>query len=838
MSNQQIRVTLTGDSTGLEGAGRRASRTLDDLVRSSGNSQRTLTQLNGVTAQSARQMALLAPQVTDVVTSLAGGMNPMLVLIQQGGQLRDVFGGIRPALAAVASLFTAKTIIVGGLAASVGILTKAYLDGTAQTERYRDMQALTGGAIGITRDQFERLIETSARASQATVQDARAIAEALGSTGRVGGAALGTLTAAALRYQAVSGKTSQEVSAMFADMAKDAYAWASRNNEAMNFATSGQLENIRAMRDAGDQQGALIATGELLIAHLRNQGDNLGWLERMIRGTSSAWSSFKDALTSIGRPDTTADVLGGLRQQLREVQASMRGMSPTWDGAALTGARRQEAALLQRIADIEANERDGRVRAGNRAVAAREEQERTARLNKLREATERLSGANSQYIKDLEAIAAAGRAGDITPAEQTRLLTELALRNAPPAPPKPRAPASTGDSEAAYQRMVRETIANRAPRLADMNAADYESIAKWERDQMIAQARASQQAAADAERNRERAVDQAARMGEQLADQAASINADLIVDDTRRAEAQLEIERQAIQRRIAMLAAAGADVRGLEDDLAAYMVARRAEATEALKPQWQKMLEGWRDTNRLMQDSWDGFNTQFIQGSEQTWIEMMRTGKLSAGKLVDLVLVEFARLQFRQQIAPLLGNLLGSLGSALGIPGLSGSAAAGSSGVNYSLSGSALGGSGSGLVIPNARGNAYSGLPSLSAYSGKVVSRPTFFAFARGAGVMGEAGDEGIFPLKRNSRGQLGVIASGGSGSGAAPSVVNNVIIKDAPPGTTQSSRRNNTGGLDIEVQIARVAVNAVAADAAAGGVASRTLAATFGLQRQAPQRN
>nr|WP_261460533.1 phage tail tape measure protein [Serratia entomophila] len=69
--------------------------------------------------------------------------------------------------------------------------------------------------------------------------------------------------------------------------------------------------------------------------------------------------------------------------------------------------------------------------------------------------------------------------------------------------------------------------------------------------------------------------------------------------------------------------------------------------------------------------------------------------------------------------------------------------------------------------VPNARGGIYAS-PSLSAYSGQVVSSPTLFAFARGAGLMGEAGPEAIMPLKRGADGSLGVRAIGGSQQAAA----------------------------------------------------------------------
>ncbi|XAG64237.1 phage tail tape measure protein [bacterium 19GA11TI05] len=74
--------------------------------------------------------------------------------------------------------------------------------------------------------------------------------------------------------------------------------------------------------------------------------------------------------------------------------------------------------------------------------------------------------------------------------------------------------------------------------------------------------------------------------------------------------------------------------------------------------------------------------------------------------------------------------------------------------------------------MANANGGVYNS-PSLSAYSGQVVHTPTMFAFAHGAGVMGEAGPEGIFPLRRGVDGKLGVVAKL-AGGGGEPLIQNN----------------------------------------------------------------
>lgn len=65
----------------------------------------------------------------------------------------------------------------------------------------------------------------------------------------------------------------------------------------------------------------------------------------------------------------------------------------------------------------------------------------------------------------------------------------------------------------------------------------------------------------------------------------------------------------------------------------------------------------------------------------------------------------------------------------------------------------------------NAKGGVYDST-DLSKFSNSIVSSPTMFAFAKGAGLMGEAGPEAIMPLTRASDGSLGVRALGAVGGG------------------------------------------------------------------------
>ncbi|MGJ0580208.1 phage tail tape measure protein [Xenorhabdus bovienii] len=94
-----------------------------------------------------------------------------------------------------------------------------------------------------------------------------------------------------------------------------------------------------------------------------------------------------------------------------------------------------------------------------------------------------------------------------------------------------------------------------------------------------------------------------------------------------------------------------------------------------------------------------------------------------------------------------------------------------------------------------AKGGALSSL-GLSAYSGQVVSNPTLFKFAHGAGLMGEAGPEAILPLKRGPDGALGVRAAGGTGNQTTIKV--DIVVHPDKNSEVKTTRGFESAGQDI----------------------------------------
>ena len=100
----------------------------------------------------ANAMRQLPAQFTDVFTQLAGGQNIGLILIQQGGQIRDSFGGVIPALRGVLAMLTPVNLAVAALTGGLGGAVYAFFEGRDQADKLTKSLILTGNAAGLTAD--------------------------------------------------------------------------------------------------------------------------------------------------------------------------------------------------------------------------------------------------------------------------------------------------------------------------------------------------------------------------------------------------------------------------------------------------------------------------------------------------------------------------------------------------------------------------------------------------------------------------------------------------------------------------------------------------------------
>jgi tape measure domain-containing protein len=114
--------------------------------------------------------------------------------------------------------------------------------------------------------------------------------------------------------------------------------------------------------------------------------------------------------------------------------------------------------------------------------------------------------------------------------------------------------------------------------------------------------------------------------------------------------------------------------------------------------------------------------------------------------------------------------------------------------INFALfgvmSGTGTGGGLLGSLFKSAKGNAFAKNGIVPFAYGGVVNRPTLFPFAKGIGLMGEAGPEAILPLRRGSDGRLGVSSSGGGSTVVNVSVdASGTAVEGDGPGANQMGR-------------------------------------------------
>ena len=138
-------------------------------------------------------------------------------------------------------------------------------------------------------------------------------------------------------------------------------------------------------------------------------------------------------------------------------------------------------------------------------------------------------------------------------------------------------------------------------------------------------------------------------------------------------------------------------------------------------------------------------------------------------------------------VLKIIQNVLVNMAVANGVSSIGSLFSFGASSAATASSGTAIQNAGANFTF-NAKGNVYDS-PSLSAYSNGVFQTPQLFAFAKGAGVFGEAGPEAIMPLTRAADGSLGVRAVGGGGGQSVSSAPQVYITIDGNGNTsTQTS--------------------------------------------------
>ncbi|QEI65497.1 phage tail tape measure protein [Escherichia coli] len=378
-------------------------------------------------------MRTLPAQFTDIATQLAGGQNPWLILLQQGGQVKDSFGGMIPMFRGLAGAITLPMVGVTSLAVATGALAYAWYLGDSTLSAFNKTLVLSGNQSGLTADRMLTL-SRAGQAAGLTFNQASESLAALVNAGVRGGEQFDAINQSVARFASASGVEVDKVAEAFGKLTTDPTSGLMAMARQFRNVTAEQIAYVAQLQRSGDEAGALQAANDIATKgfdeQTRRLKENMGTLETWADKTGKAFKSMWDAILDIGRPESSADMLASAQKAFDEAdkkwqwyqsRSQRRGKTASFR-ANLQGAwnDRENARLGLAAATLQSDmEKAGELAARDRAERDASQLKYTGEAQK---AYERLLTPLEKYTARQEELNKALKDGKILQADYNTLM--------------------------------------------------------------------------------------------------------------------------------------------------------------------------------------------------------------------------------------------------------------------------------------------------------------------------------------------------------------------------------------------------------------------------------
>ncbi|HCQ8609415.1 Prophage tail length tape measure [Klebsiella pneumoniae] len=457
----------------------------------------------GKTGQSAAQtafaMRMIPAQMTDIIVGLSTGQSPFMVLMQQGGQLKDMFGGIGPAIKGVSTYVMGLVNPFTLAAAAVGFLGLAYYKGTQEQDEFYKSLVLTGNLVGKTSGQLADMAARVSVAANSTTGAAASTLNQLVSSGKVAGDSLERVTTAIVKTSEATGIATDKLVGDFNDIAADPVAAITKLNDQYHFLTLATYNQIKALQDEGNQQDAArVATDAYANAMQQRANDihqNLGLLE-------SAWDSLGktakgawDAMLNIGREQTLTDKLSTLNENIAEAQKGQKD-GGFWNSFSARFTNLPEMIkqrdLLESVANLQGDVTKGQAKAKEAEQQRIKTQQEADRVNQ-----QYLSNADKRN-KAIKQQSEFLKAGAITAELYAKNVSRInELYKDPKSPKTPKGKAYTEDAATRLLDQINQQTAALQSQLDASDKLNSATQARVKFEQQIADLKSKTQLTAD-----------------------------------------------------------------------------------------------------------------------------------------------------------------------------------------------------------------------------------------------------------------------------------------------------------------------------------------------------
>lgn len=372
--------------------------------------EKTQAQL-GKTSQSAAQtanaMRMIPAQMTDIVVGLSTGQSPFMVLMQQGGQLKDMFGGIGPAIKGVGTYVMGLVNPYSVAAASVGLLTYAVYQNRQEIDAATKIATTSLGANG---DAAERLALNMVAISDKTGQAIDEVSSMFITTNDGASEAINKLIDVGFSYDEARTKVAQykdsaNFTALNADIDK-------HRREILKIGDSWtaaaiEVKNYYTAADKGRQN---VALGGAIDPTMRFIGQALDLQTTINTLTIEGNKAVKNSVDWINKEYLAADRVAGAEARLKEARAQSRKIAFSGNREAIEQAN---ALIAVREKELEQAKKAGqpkthKEKAYTEDAATRlldQINQQTAAMQSQLDASDKLNSATQARIKFEQQIA-------------------------------------------------------------------------------------------------------------------------------------------------------------------------------------------------------------------------------------------------------------------------------------------------------------------------------------------------------------------------------------------------------------------------------------------------
>ena len=781
-------------------------------------------------------MRTLPAQFTDIATQLAGGQSPFLILLQQGGQIKDQFGSVQGALSGVgeyirsmAGMINPTTIALGGLIGTIGLLATAAYNSSEQFDQVARSVIMMGGAGFASMQQLNEAAEEVAGKTNTSISSTVDTLVTLNDTGKYTASQMKQI-ATTITLMGKAGNDTKTAMADFGKIVSDPVKGLANLNEQYGFVDEAMIKHIIQLRKQKGEQAAVTEAINLFAGVMakraeetNNATDNIGrtW-ESLKKSASDTFGEIGVTVRAWG--NQIIDIFELVKASIKDLFLNITSLDAKFTGTIAGWAEKIPGggALANFLGmDVEAMKKAG-------AEADKEIEANKKRYNEL---WKRVTDPNAQakYEREARGSAVTGEGG--TSRESRDAVSKLAQDSAKKTK-EAKATLEAGDrtleNYRAQARTLTETLetlrqtgethakntefSKQQSRFAELDeAAKTRALTAQEKSLLSSREAILNAAKVVDQKNKEveaqQKINGLAQQANKYVTQMTE-KTDALRDSAGLSSRQTQRMMEEAQLRQGWLNGGGKlDDAGYKKELAAL---RKYYAEEdKLRGDWKAgAVSGWNEYLDAATNTYDAVKnvaSSTLTGLGNMLTELMTTGTASVK-------------EFGKSMLKMILEITNQLIVAYTVQAAMGWISGGSSG--GSTPGGSYANAAAGLTF-NAKGGVYDS-PGLSKYVNGVYDSPQYFTFqgaskfAKG-GVFAEAGAEAIMPLTRDSAGRLGVRAQGGGGM--AP-VINTTVNVDAGGSvTTQTSSSGDAMGRALADEMQNAALQVIQKHLKPGGM-------------------